>query len=63
MLYEIISEETTETGTARRRKEAISARKNPEEKTGAGRKVTEKESQMKGSKSAESTGDGSSAHI
>ena len=75
VLYEIIAEETTETGTARRRKEAVSARKNPEEKAGRGKKVAEKESQvdgkkiadkenqMKGNQNAESPGGGSSAHI
>ncbi len=30
VLYEIIAEETTETGTAKRRKEAVSTRKKPD---------------------------------
>jgi len=40
MLYEIIAEETTETGTAKRRKEAFSSRKGP---AGSPRKKAEKE--------------------
>ena len=40
MLYEIIAEETTEMGTAKRRKEAFSSRKSPE---GSPRKKAEKE--------------------
>jgi len=67
ILYEIIAEETTETGTAKRRKEAVSTQRNPGN--------TVKESQMKRKKSAdktespesserpESPGGGSSAHI
>ena len=44
ILYEIIAEETTEIGTARRRKEAVSTRKNPEirGKTVRGRKPDER---------------------
>ena len=64
ILYEIIAEETTETGTAKRRKEAVSTQRNP------GKTVNK--SQMKRKKSAdktdspestESPGGGSSAHI
>lgn len=73
ILYEIIAEETTETGTAKRRKEAVSTQRNPGK--------TVKESQMKRKKNAdktdspespdspesdsspESPGGGSSAHI
>ena len=67
ILYEIIAEETIETGTAKRRKEAVSTQRNPGN--------TVKESQMKRKKSAdktespesserpESPGGGSSAHI
>ena len=48
VLYEIIAEETTETGTARRRKEAVSARKKPVEiETQMNKKEPEeRESQM-----------------
>ena len=44
VLYEIIAEETTETGTARRRKEAVSARKKPvrKDRTGTKRSAEEK---------------------
>ncbi|MDR7665833.1 DEAD/DEAH box helicase family protein [Methanosarcina sp. Z-7115] len=74
LLYEIIAEETTETGTARRRKEAVSARKNPEEKAIQGKKVAEErkvdgkkisdnENRMKGNQNVENPGGGSSAHI
>ena len=52
ILYEIITEETTEAGTARRRKEAVSARKNSEK--------TVRESQLKKEKSS---GGSSHAHI
>ena len=52
VLYEIITEETTEAGTARRRKEAVSARKHSEK--------TVRESQLEKEKSS---GGGSHAHI
>jgi superfamily II DNA or RNA helicase len=52
ILYEIITEETTEAGTAKRRKEAVSARKNSEK--------TVRESQFKKEKSS---GGSSHAHI
>ncbi len=62
ILYEIITEETTEAGTARRRKEAVSTRKGSGKSTQENHMKREsgKESQMKKEKSS---GGGSPAHI
>lgn len=53
VLYEIIAEETTETGTAKRRKQAVSTRKNS---VNEGKGNAEKESQMSRKKKADNSG-------
>ena len=58
VLYEIIAEETTETGTAKRRKEAISTRKKAVNK-----KDQVRGDQVRGNSDSESSGGEPSAHI
>jgi superfamily II DNA or RNA helicase len=60
ILYEIISEETTETGTARRRKKAFSVQKNSHD---TGKKSDREEKSTENSKNPKNFGGSSSAHI
>jgi superfamily II DNA or RNA helicase len=67
VLYEIVAEETTETGTARRRKEAVSTQKKHVQTGQIGqvkRKIsTESPENPENSENPENPGGGSSAHI
>ena len=60
ILYEIISEETTETGTARRRKEAFSVQKNSQD---TGKISDREEKSTEKPKNSKNFGGSSSAYI
>jgi superfamily II DNA or RNA helicase len=63
VLYEIIAEETTEIGTAKRRKKAVSTRKKPEKSEKASSEEAKIESRAKTNRKEDISEGDSSAHI